>query len=187
MPIESFRYEGNCLASQGLPNNYSTDGIFNSHRKTIMESFSCAHFLRKLYLNFHMHCHINTTLKYLHFRSRHEWFGFYLQRWRRNVWWKMTAKSDVMTSKMTCDVKRTPWRHAWESSYTPPSCKTTFPSPGRVYGNSCRVCKNVRIFNDCEVLIWNSVIQVTVRHHEACQMMPNSYPNDRIFNLHGEP
>ena len=35
----------------------------------------------------------------------------------------------------------TTWRHARESSYTL-FCKTTFPSPGRVLGNSGRVCKN---------------------------------------------
>ena len=42
--------------------------------------------------------------------------------------------------------------------------------------------KNIRIFNGCEVLIENSV--TTVRHHETCRVMPNSYPSDGIFNLH---
>ena len=37
------------------------------------------------------------------------------------------------------DVKKTFWRDARESSYTP--FKTTFHSPGRVHGNSSRVCK----------------------------------------------
>ena len=41
-----------------------------------------------------------------------------------------------------------------------------------------------RIFNGCEVLFENSVMRVTVRHHEACKVMRNSYPRDRIFNLH---
>ena len=44
--------------------------------------------------------------------------------------------------------------------------------------------RNIRIFNGCEVLIENSVTRVTVRHHEACRVMPNSYPSDGIFNLH---
>ena len=44
--------------------------------------------------------------------------------------------------------------------------------------------KNIRIFNGCEVLIENSVTRVTVRHHEACLVMPNSYPSDGVFNLH---
>ena len=39
-------------------------------------------------------------------------------------------------------------------------------------------------FNGCEVLIENSVMRVTFRHHEACRMMPNSYPSNGIFNLH---
>ena len=38
--------------------------------------------------------------------------------------------------------------------------------------------------NDCEVLIEHSVTRATVRHHEACRVMPNSYPSDGIFNLH---
>ena len=28
---------------------------------------------------------------------------------------------------------------------------------------------NIRIFNDCEVRTENSVMRVTVRHHEACR------------------
>ena len=42
----------------------------------------------------------------------------------------------------------------------------------------------IRIFNGCEVLIENSVTRMTVRHHEACRVMPNSYPSDGIFSLH---
>ena len=44
----------------------------------------------------------------------------------------------------------------------------------------------IRLFNGCEVLIENSVMRVyvTVRHHEACRVMPNSNPSDRMFNLH---
>ena len=43
--------------------------------------------------------------------------------------------------------------------------------------------ENIRIFG-WEVLIENSVRRVTVRHHEAYRVMPNSYPSDGIFNLH---
>ena len=43
---------------------------------------------------------------------------------------------------------------------------------------------SIRIFNGCEVLIENSVTRVTVRHHEACRVMPNSYTSDGIFSLH---
>ena len=38
------------------------------------------------------------------------------------------------------------------------------------------VVKNIKIFNGCEMQIDNSVTKLTVRHHEACRMMPNSYP-----------
>ena len=31
---------------------------------------------------------------------------------------------------------------------------------------------------------WNSVTRVTFRHHEACRVMPNSYPCGGIFNPH---
>ena len=34
----------------------------------------------------------------------------------------------------------------------------------------------IRIFNGREVRIENSVTRVTVRHHEAYRVMPNSYP-----------
>ena len=109
----------NSITKVTVWNSYLSDGIFNSHRRTIMDSFSCLHFHRKLYLNFHMRYYINITLNCLHFRSRHDRFGFYLWRWRRNIWRKMTSKSDVMMSKLMCDVKKTPWRHARDSSYSP--------------------------------------------------------------------
>ena len=44
--------------------------------------------------------------------------------------------------------------------------------------------RTIGIFNCCEVPIENSVTRVTVRHHEAWRVMPNSYPSDGIFNLH---
>ena len=97
-------------ACRVMPNSYPSDGIFNLHRKTIMDSFSCIHFLRKLYFNVRMHYYINIMLNYLHFRSRHDRFGFYLRRLHQNVWQKMT-------SKLTCDVKKTPSHHARESSF----------------------------------------------------------------------
>ena len=37
--------------------------------------------------------------------------------------------------------------------------------------------------NDCSVWIENSVTRVTVRHHETCRVMPNSYPEWRNFQL----
>ena len=46
------------------------------------------------------------------------------------------------------------------------------------------IAQTIRIFNGCEVLIENSVTRVIVRQHEACRVMPNSYPSDGIFSLH---
>ena len=44
------------------------------------------------------------------------------------------------------------------------------------------ICPNrriiIRIVNGCEVLTENFVMRVTVWHHEACRVMPNSYPSD---------
>ena len=34
------------------------------------------------------------------------------------------------------------------------------------------------------MLIENSVTRVLVRRHQACRVMPNSYPSDGFFNLH---
>ena len=144
---QKFRHEGNCSASGGLPNSYPSDGIFNSHRRTIMDSFPWIHFLRKLYLKFHMRCYINTTMNYLLFRSRHDQFGFCLKRWRRNVWRKMTANWTWWRQKWRVTSKSHP-DVMLESCLTPLlTCKTTFPSSGRVYGNSCRVCKKNDVLN----------------------------------------
>ena len=38
-----------------------------------------------------------------------------------------------------------------------------------------RVC-DIRIFNGCEVRIKKSVTGVSIRHHKACRVIPNSYP-----------
>ena len=76
-------------ACRVMPNSYPSDGIFNSHRRTIMDSFSCILFLRQLHLDLNMCCFINFTLKQLHF-SRKVWYGSSLIRWRRNVWRKLT-------------------------------------------------------------------------------------------------
>ena len=41
-----------------------------------------------------------------------------------------------------------------------------------------------RIHNGSLVQIENSVTRVTVRHHSASLVKPNSYPRDGIFNQH---
>ena len=42
---------------------YPSDGIFNLHRRTIMDSFSCILFLRQLHLDLNMRRFINFALK----------------------------------------------------------------------------------------------------------------------------
>ena len=44
-------------------------------------------------------------------------------------------------------------------------------------------CKNIIVFNGCEVRTENSVTRDTVRHHNACQAMPNSYPQWQNFQF----
>ena len=48
------------------------------------------------------------------------------------------------------------------------------------------IIKNIRIFNGCVVRIDNSVTRATVWHHEACQVMSNSYPKWQKFSISNE-
>ena len=50
-------------------------------------------------------------------------------------------------------------------------CKIRFVSTGENRGKLCLVCKNIRIFNGCEVWIEHSITRVTFR-----RVMPTSYP-----------
>ena len=111
-----------------------SDISYKSHQTLIMDSCSCILFIRQLRVDLYTSYFINITLKCQYFRSRNVWYSFFLQRWCRSVWWQMTKKNDVMTSK-------TPWHDAWESSYTPWR-KTTCPCISQSCGNSCCVCKN---------------------------------------------
>ena len=45
----------------------------------------------------------------------------------------------------------------------------------------CRQCMTISIFHGCIVWIDKSVTRVTVRHHKACRMIPNSDPEWQIF------
>ena len=63
-------------------------------------------------------------------------------------------------------------------------------------GNSNPEYRNIKIFNGCEVRIEDSAMRITIRHHSlkkpslgisvrhhlASHVMPNSYPRDGIFN-----
>ena len=50
-------------ASLVMPNSYPSDGKFDLHHRTIMDSFSCILFLRQLRLELNTCCFINFTLK----------------------------------------------------------------------------------------------------------------------------
>ena len=70
-------------ARQVMPKSYPEWRNFNSHQTTIIDSFSCIFFLRRLYeivFNLNMRYFINFTLKYVHFRSRNVQFGSYVRR-----------------------------------------------------------------------------------------------------------
>ena len=52
---------------------------------------------------------------------------------------------------------------------------------GKKRGNPDLVCKNIRIYHECESKIEKSVPRITVWHHEACQVMTNGDPEGWIF------
>ena len=81
-------------ACRVMPTNYPSDGIFNLHRRTIMDSFSCLLVLK-------------------------------------NDMKRMSRRQNVTIIIMTSCTR----------VVLHPSCKTTFPSSGRVHRNLGRVCK----------------------------------------------
>ena len=142
-----------------MPNSYLSDGIFNLHRRTIMDSFSCIFFLRQLHLDLNMCCFINFKLKSLHFSIKKSTV--------RLLSYTLTSKRLVETNvNMTprhqkwCQNRHTDGMH--KSSYTP-HVRWHFLPPIRVNGNPGWVCKNFWVFifsvlcrdkNDCPAF-WN--------------------------------
>ena len=124
-------------ACQVMPNSYPSDGIFNLHRRTIMDSFSCILFLRQLHLDLNMcflyqfYAKITTFFDQEKFSTAPflyvdvETFG----RNRRENDIKNDVKIVILTS-----CTRAVLHH---------SCKTTFLSPRQGHRNPGRVCKNV--------------------------------------------
>ena len=111
-------------ACRVMPNSYPSDGIFNLHWRTIMDSFPCIYFLRKLYLNFHMRYYINITLKYLHFRSRR------------------------IGSVSIYDIDVETFGRKWHQNLT------SFPSPGRVQRNAVGYARRWRLIWVYTVCSW---------------------------------
>ena len=58
-------------------------------------------------------------------------------------------------------------------------CEKEISDPGKSIGLPHLVCKNIRIYHECEVLIEKSVPRVTVW---LCRVMPNCDPRDRFVN-----
>ena len=130
-----FCHEGNCLISWGLPSDPKqfqlrvTEFSIRTNQPTIMDSFSCIHFLWQLHLSLNKHFFfINLTLEYLHLRPRNVQFASYLKHWH----WDVSPK---MTSQRYPDVKH---YSVWH-----PPCKMKFPCTGQWCGNSCPVCKKM--------------------------------------------
>ena len=46
------------------------------------------------------------------------------------------------------------------------------------------VCKNIRIYHECEGRVETFVPRIAIWHHEACRMMTNGDPEGRIFLSH---
>ena len=98
---------------------------FSIRTSNITESFSCILYLRQSHLGLNTCYQIYAEITIF---FDQEMSDAYPRCWRLKVWWKIDVN---MTSKLASP------RHA----RTP--CKTKFPSPGRVHGNSGRVCKKL--------------------------------------------
>ena len=125
-------------AARVMPNSYPSDGIFNLHRRTIMESFSCILFLRQLHLELNMWCFYQFCAKITKFsikKSSVRLLSYTLTS-------KRLAENDVKTSKWRQNLKIVILTSCTRVVLHT-SCKTTFPSHGRVHGSPGRVCKNV--------------------------------------------
>ena len=102
------------------------DGIFNSHQTVIMDSFSCMLFLHQQYLSVNMCYFVNLALNYLHFWSREVWLGCDIDVVTFGGKWH--KKPTSWHKNWCCDAKKTFWRHARESSFTP-GVKQPFLAP----------------------------------------------------------
>ena len=58
-----------------------------------------------------------------------------------------------------------------------------FSHMGKNSGNPDLVCKNIRIYHECEGRIDKSVPRITVWHREACRVMTNGDPEGQIFSI----
>ena len=120
-----------------VTNSYSSDGIFNSHRATIMDCFSFILFLQHLYSCLNWCYFIKIYAQITTFFDQEMFCSVpILRHWRRNVWrktkstWRQDVKNDVKIIILTSCTR----------IVLHPLCKS-LPSPGRVHRNSGWVCK----------------------------------------------
>ena len=114
----TFRHHEACRV---MPNIILSDGILNSHRTTITDSFSCKLFLRQLYLSMNMHYFIKFMLKYVYFRrSRGVLFSCYQKT------------TSCMTSGRS--YYTTSWHHAI-GHLTSPSIRRKYPERVKIAEN----------------------------------------------------
>ena len=66
-------------------------------------------------------------------------------------------------------------------------CEIEFSQMSKIGGNPDLVCKNIRIYHECEGRIEKSVSRIIVWHHEACRVMTNIDPEGRIFLSYSHP
>ena len=89
-----------------------SDGILNSHRTTIIDSFSCILFLRRLYLSLNMHL----------------------------IFCQFYSKMCRFSTKI-CSVRHLQLSNVMHEVVLHPSCKIEIPRTGENRGKPCRVCK----------------------------------------------
>ena len=94
-----------------MPNSYLSDGIFNLHRRTSMDSFSCILFLLQLHVDLNMCCY-KFYAKITTFFDQ-EKFGTAVLYVDVETFGGNWCENDVKTSKSSY------WHHAQELSYTP--------------------------------------------------------------------
>ena len=133
-----------------------SDELFNSHRTTIIESFSCILLLRPLYLSLDMR---------------------YFYQFEAEISTFLIKKCSVRLLSTTL------WRHCTRSSYSP-WYKTEISRTGESRGKPCRVCKNIMIIHVCEMRIETSVRESQFVIARLCRGMPNSDPRNRCCYPH---
>ena len=122
-------------------------------------------------------------------RASYEKFSISSRRgWCQNLTWFVRTTEVPMRRSRVC---ASPWR---SRGLTGIGCTRRanwwYKMSTRGFRNRSKSTSSekqiIRICNGCKVLIENSVTRVTVWHHQACGVMPNSYPEWRNFQFRTE-